>query len=90
MSTNTNMEFCQSCAMPLHDESVYSTNADQSKNRTYCCYCYKDGKFTADVDLEGMITMCVPHMVEANPGMTPEVATEMMREFLPTLERWSR
>jgi hypothetical protein len=45
-------------------------------------------KFTADVDLEGMITMCVPHMVEAHPDMTPEKATEMMREFLPKLERW--
>jgi hypothetical protein len=39
MTTDHNMEFCQSCAMPLDDQSLHGTNADQSKNSTYCCYC---------------------------------------------------
>ena len=88
MSIDANTKFCQSCAMPLQDETVYGTNADQSKNDSYCCYCYKDGKFTADVDMEGMIAMCVPHMVAAHPELTPESAARMMRDFLPKLERW--
>jgi len=33
-------KFCQSCGMPLTEE-VLGTNADGSKNKDYCMYCYK-------------------------------------------------
>lgn len=46
--------FCQSCGMPLSQEH-YSKNADGSVNTEYCAYCYKDGVFTSDVSMEGMI-----------------------------------
>ena len=86
MSTAT--EFCQSCAMPMSDPGLFGTNADGSKNSDYCKYCYQNGAFTADVDLDGMIETCVPHMVSANPGMTEDKAREMMRQYLPGLKRW--
>ena len=37
-------KFCQSCGMPLTQE-ILGTNADGSKNKDYCIYCYKNGKF---------------------------------------------
>ena len=79
-------EFCQSCAMPMTDASMYGTEADGGKSRDYCQYCYQDGKFTADVDMNGMIEICLPHMV--GNGMTENKAREMMRQYLPGLKRW--
>ena len=81
--------FCQSCAMPLgDDETLYGINIDGSKNLDYCCYCYKDDRFIADISMEEMIDVCAPHMVKAHPNMTEEAAKELMRSFFPTLKRW--
>ena len=71
----------------MSDASLSGTNADGGKNPDYCQYCYKDGAFTADVDMNGMIEICVPHMVKAHPGMTGDKAREMMRQYLPGLKR---
>lgn len=80
--------FCQSCGMPMKDNSLYGTNSDQTANKDYCKYCYKDGKFTGDMTMEQMIDFCVPHMVENNNGMTEEKARKMMMSFFPRLKRW--
>lgn len=48
-------KICQSCGMPMKDESIYGTNADGSKNSDYCIYCYKDGKFLQDCTMDEMI-----------------------------------
>lgn len=80
--------FCQSCGMPMDNESVYGTNADGSKNNEYCSYCFKDGAFTADISMEEMIEACIAPMVGANKDMTEEKARNMMKEFFPTLKRW--
>ena len=45
------MKFCQSCGMPLTPE-ILGTNADGSKNEEYCIYCYKDGAFTGDFNMD--------------------------------------
>ena len=37
----TGEKLCQSCAMPLTEESLLGTNADGTKNGEYCIYCYK-------------------------------------------------
>ena len=86
----TEERYCQSCAMPMGDtDELYGSNADGSKNNDYCHYCYKDGKFTSEETLDGMIKACVPFMVEANPGMTPEQAEAQMRQIFPQLKRWA-
>ena len=48
---NKEMKFCQSCGMPL-TEDVLGTNADGSKNKDYCMYCYRDGKFLQECTME--------------------------------------
>jgi len=84
-------EYCQSCAMPLRgNEEELGTNADGSRNKDYCVYCYKDGKFTADLSMQEMIDFCVTPMVEHNPDMTREQALQIMQEYFPTLKRWQK
>ena len=39
--------------------------------------------------MEELIEVCVPNMAAANPGMTKEEARKGMREWFPTLKRWS-
>lgn len=80
---------CQSCGMPM-DESMFGSEADRSQSADYCHYCYRDGAFVDDVDLDGMIDVCVPHMLEAMPRLSKERAVEMLRGYLPQLKRWKR
>ena len=81
-----NMQYCQSCTMPL-TEDLYGTNADGSLNEDYCKYCYSNGAFTApDMTMERMIEICVPYMVEQ--GMEEASARYLLEEYLPKLKRW--
>ena len=86
-----NMNYCQSCAMPMGGEKdLLGTNADGSKNEEYCKYCFKDGEFIADISMDEMIEGCIPHVVNANSTMTEEYARAMMKEVFPKLKRWSK
>lgn len=83
-----NTKFCQSCAMPLNDESQKGTNKNGSLSEEYCVYCYKEGNFTSDCTMEEMIDFCAPQMAKFNPGMTEENAKQQMHQFFPQLKRW--
>lgn len=45
---------CQSCGMPMNKAAGFGTNADGTQNQEYCCYCYKNRAFTADIAMEEM------------------------------------
>ena len=79
-------KICQSCAMPMEDESVYGTNSDGSLNSDYCIYCYKNGEFLQHATMEEYIEMMVPFASQAN--MTPEQMREYCSKIYPTLKRW--
>ena len=82
-------KFCQSCGMPMgQGDALYGTEKDGSKSSDYCKYCYDKGEFTFHGTVEEMIEICVPHMVQSHPEMSPEQAREMMCQFLPHLKRW--
>jgi hypothetical protein len=82
-------KYCQSCALPMGGtDEMFGTEKGGGKSADYCKYCYENGDFTFQGSMEEMIEICVPPMVEHNPGMTPEAAREMMRAFFPTLKRW--
>lgn len=84
-------KFCQCCGMPMGDDlSLFGTEADGSKSEDYCFYCYERGEFNFPGTMEEMIDLCVPPMVQANPGMTAKQAREMMMEFFPKLKRWQK
>ncbi len=80
-----NGQVCQSCGMPLTEE-VLGTERDGSKNEDYCVYCYKEGAFVTDCDMEEMIDICVPFMEKE--GMNKEKARKLLENKLPKLKRW--
>lgn len=86
-------KICQSCGMPLPDDNK-GTNADGSRNEDYCIYCYKDGKFTQDFNMNQMIEFCTQFTDQMNEqagwNLTPEQAKEQMRRIFPTLKRWKQ
>ena len=81
-------DICQSCAMPMQDESLYGTNADGSVNSDYCKYCYKDGEFLQKVTMDEYIEMMVPFASQA--GMTGDQMREYCKSVYPTLKRWKK
>ena len=81
-------KICQSCAMPMPNDSLYGTNVDGTKNVDYCIYCYKDGKFLQQVTMEEYIEMMVPFAAQAN--MTGEQMRQYCKDVYPTLKRWKK
>ena len=87
-----NQIFCQSCGMPMTEESHFGKNADGSKNEDYCCHCHPDGAFANPSEtMEEMIEGCIPFMVEDGVHAKDEAsARALLTEFLPTLKRWKK
>lgn len=85
---NTDMKFCQSCAMPMESLDLHGTNADGSKNEDFCHYCFENGSFTKDETMEEMIETCVPFVSKGNPWPDEDTARKAMRELFPQLKRW--
>ena len=85
-------QLCQSCGMKLTQNSDCGTNADGSISYDYCRYCYKDGQFLQQCDMEGMIEHCTQFIDEMNKMLPHPVSIEeyreMARSFFPMLKRW--
>ncbi|MDO4461764.1 MAG: zinc ribbon domain-containing protein [Bacteroidia bacterium] len=79
-------KICQSCGMPMNSPLVYGSNADGSRNKDYCRYCYGEGKFLDNVTMDGYIEMCAQHGAKA--GMPMEHMRALCRRLFPTLKRW--
>lgn len=79
---------CQSCGMPLINEADLGTNADQTKNKDYCSYCYQNGSFSTNVTMKEMIEGCIPFGLEAGCYPDAESARESMSAYFPMLKRW--
>ena len=87
-------KICQSCGMPMNDETLYGTNTDGSKNSEYCIYCYKDGKFLQDCTMDEMIEHCAQFINEVNKGLPAPITKEeyigQMKMYFPHLKRWHK
>ena len=79
---------CQSCSMPLEEDNI-GTNADGSKNKDYCIYCFKDGEFTDNFSTLEEYTEYSIQFAE-QVGMTKEQMREHCKKVLPTLKRWKQ
>lgn len=76
--------FCQSCGMPLDDDSTISKEQDGSMNEKFCKWCYADGQYSHECTMEEMIEEILPNMNWPNP----DEARKFLRDQLPHLERW--
>lgn len=79
-------KICQSCGMPINSNEQLGTNKDGSRNEDYCIYCYKDGEFIDNVNMEEYIDMCSQYGFQA--GMSNEQMKEHCEKLFPTLKRW--
>lgn len=87
------LNFCQSCGMPLETPELFGTNADGSQSADYCTYCFQHGSFTQDVNMEGMIAISLSHIKELfkdRPRFNEEASLQQMRQFFPSLKRWKK
>lgn len=79
--------------MPLQAPEHFGTEGDGSASLEYCCYCYKDGSFTADCTMDEMIGHCLQFLNEFNADqgtrLTREQAAAEMKKFFPMLKRWA-
>jgi hypothetical protein len=83
------IKICQSCGMPLDkDPNTGGTNADNSKSKTYCSFCFKDGKFIDEgISLQEKIEKNIQIAV-SRLNIPESKAREMAENILPKLKRW--
>lgn len=90
MDEMKDMQFCQSCGMPMTREEMQGTEADGSRSEDYCAYCYKDGAFTAQCAMEEMIGFCAPLEVKAGRFPDEAAARAALGGWFPQLKRWRK
>lgn len=79
-------QFCQSCSMPLENDTMLGTEKNGSKNRQYCRYCYQDGAFVnPGMSLQQMTSFVKSKMLEMH--IDQEIINKAV-ETLPYLNRW--
>ncbi|HEX5153392.1 MAG TPA: zinc ribbon domain-containing protein [Parafilimonas sp.] len=79
---------CQSCSMPLTDESLLGTEKDGSKNHEYCKYCYQGGSFVnPGMTVDQMESFIKQKMEEMNIDAG---VTDRAMNVLPYLKRWKQ
>lgn len=90
---NNPVQICQSCGMTLEKETDLGTKEDGSKSSDYCAYCFQQGEFTHDMTLDEVIEHNLSYLKEYNKEsktqFTMQEARSQLKEFLPTLKRWS-
>jgi len=79
---------CQSCGLPLDEETDYGSEADGTQSEEYCTWCYLDGSFTGEESLDAFIEHSAPYMAKA-AGISEDEAVSYLAVVLPTLGRWA-
>lgn len=87
---NSKGAICQSCGMPMQKEEDFGTNADGSKNREYCNFCFRGGKFVDEgITVEQKIDKVV-EIAKTKMNMPEGKARETANNNIPKLKRWQR
>lgn len=78
---------CQSCGMPIKNNSLKGTEKDGSLSDVYCCLCYKDGKFIdPTLTIETMQQIVEVSLKEKH---WPKILRIMAQKQIPRLKRWN-
>jgi hypothetical protein len=76
--------------MPLQKNEDFGTNADGSKNKEYCHFCFQNGHFIdSNITMEQQIGKLVGIAV-SQQNMPEGQARKMANEIIPTLKRWRK
>lgn len=80
--------------MPLSVPEHFGTNEGGERNGEYCRFCYRDGRFTANVGMDEMIELCARYVdqwkLPDNRTVTRDEAIALMKEQFPLLKRWAK
>ena len=79
---------CQSCGMPLSDESPLGTEADGTPSEHHCTWCYENGAYRGECTMDEMVDICVQNMTGPDAPFTEDEARAYLEALLPTLDRW--
>ena len=78
---------CQSCAMPMKLNEDFGTNRDSSKNKEYCSFCFKEGRFTDEgITLERKIANNI--LIAKEMGIPEDKTKRIAENIIPKLKRW--
>jgi len=84
---------CQSCGMPMAAVDHFGTNADESHNKEYCCFCFKHGNFTDNLNfdefLEDSVASFPPQDIAPDYFHSADELILRERVRLQQLKRWS-
>lgn len=77
---------CQSCGMPMDQESQCGTESNGAFTTKFCCFCFQKGRFTEpNLTVDQMVTKVAAKMKEMRiPGF---IAT-WMAKGVRKLDRW--
>jgi AraC family transcriptional regulator len=80
--------------MPMAAMKHFGTNSDNSLNEDYCCFCFQNGGFTHNLDLNQTIERSISYMdgterVDGRSLTKNELALKM-KINLPKLKRWQK
>lgn len=79
--------YCQSCGMMFTGPGQHGHEAYGVETEEFCRWCYDDGDYTYETDMESMIEECAPRMAEAM-GWTLDESVSLLGAILPNLKRW--
>lgn len=82
---------CQSCGIPLDDKAQRGTKNNGILSEKYCIHCYKNGKWTLNLEFDEMYDNNLKRFKESNMSkMEKFFLTKMYtKKFMKKLERWS-
>lgn len=81
--------YCQSCGMMFTGPGQHGHEADGAETEEFCRWCYDNGDYTYETDMESMIEECAPRMAEAM-GWTLDESVSLLGAILPNLKRWKK
>lgn len=74
--------------MPMRqDPKGGSLNVDGSKNLIYCSYCYQNGKFTFEGNVEEFQELCRQYMLKSGHN---KISAWLFTRGMKRLERWKK
>lgn len=83
---------CQSCGMPLKNETDLGTEKDGTLSSKYCEKCYRDGEWTkSDLNFDEMYEFNLKQFQDSDMKKIEKFFLNKMytKKFMKKLERWN-
>jgi Fe-S cluster assembly ATPase SufC len=80
------IQFCQSCGVPLNSNKIKGTEHNGIKSNEYCKYCYENSNFkNPEMNLDEMKKNVKNKMEQLH---LPNYMVQKALNILPALKRW--